>query len=815
MVEKLKHVKLALSLVTVTILLVSIWTPATVPVTSNEVVNQTSPTSVLSYESHAPISIIGDDALNATAVSESWEGDGSVETPFLIQGYEISPTIVDVYIQDTRLHFKILDCNITGANSGIHLQNVTNGVIQNCLFATNTNGIYLENVTGIDVVGCSISAPATYSNGIRMDYAIDCLISSCVMKGATDSEAGILGMHSERITLFNNTISEFDWHGIQFGSSYDMEILNNTLYWNEGPMGEMCGIHISYSELAYICGNNITENEHNGITIQGTDNVTIIENHIVDNLYYGIYVQASRNCIIQDNWIEGHDNGGAGIIVWVSKYYQIIGNELSWNSNDGIKLQSANFGWVFNNYISDSDNHGIELDESHNVTIEENEIYHTKGTGNGAAAGIYMEESENATIIHNILGHNSDNGITIYNCQDGKAISNTIFDSVLTGLVLDASARWNISHNVIYDNILGGIGVGLTAEDNLFYYNDVGWSGSFQVYDGGLGDYWNYTTIGNWYSDSGTGTYSIPGGSDTDYHPSASLYCGVTTPSEYEVGTTGNTMVWDSSALNPDTYELLIDDISQGLVTWDGGAITTDVDGLPVGEYNATLVVYHISGHWLSNQSTLTVVDTQEPVWSITPANQHHEYGSPLAYQINASDYSAIDEYWLTGDAGFAIDNTGLITNTVLLEVGIYEIIIHANDTFGFELEEDLSIYVSDTIAPTWDTTPTNQEIDVGDAFSYQLGATDLAGISWSVNNTVYFSVSEDGLVTNAIELAAGTYYLEITVTDGHSNSISSTIQVTVNEPVPSFDPTMVILAVGGVGVVIILIVFVVKKKGT
>ncbi|MGY5858406.1 MAG: right-handed parallel beta-helix repeat-containing protein [Candidatus Thorarchaeota archaeon] len=811
--------KLVLSFVVCTVLLVSMWVPTSTPMTSTEVVHETSSTSVLSYEAHDPIEIVNDTDFATTAADELWEGDGSPETPFLIQGYEISPARVDISIQDTTLHFKILDCNITGASSGIYLENVSNGVIQDCLFTSNTYGIYLNNVTGIDVVGCIISAPAIFeSNGVRMEYALDCSISSCVMQGATDSGAGIFGYYSERITLFNNTIFEFEKHGIHFTTScYDLDILNNTLYWNEGTVPDMCGIQIQYSELAYICGNNITENALNGITLQGAHNVTIIENHIVDNLWHGIYLQSSYNCTIQDNWIEGNGEGAgavAGIFIFVSDYYQIIGNEFLENSYYNIRLQWANFGWVFNNYINDSYDQGINVLESHNVTIEENEIYHSNGIVSVTPSGIFLDQCENASIIHNILGHNSVDGIFILESHNGRATSNTIFDSENIGLMLFSSSNWIVCHNVIYDSSNTGISLDMLSFDNLFYHNDVGWSGVSQVYDGGYGNDWNYTTTGNWYSDySGTGIYSIFGGVIPDYYPSMSLYLGTTTPGEYEVGTTGNTMTWDSSALHPETYELLIDDVPQGHVEWDGSTISVNVDGLSAGVHNITLFVYHVSGHWLSHQSTLTVVDTQEPVWSIYPSNQHHEYGSPFAYQISAGDYSEIDEYWLTGDAGFVIDNTGFITNTVLLEVGIYDIIVHVNDTFGYEIEEDLSIYVSDTIAPVWVGTPTNQEIIVGDAFSYQLEATDLAGVSWSVNNTVYFAISQDGLVTNVADLAPGVYYLEITVTDGNSNSISDTIMITVTAPV-LFDPAMV-LAIGGVGaaVVIILIVLVIKKK--
>ena len=159
----------------------------------------------------------------------------------------------------------------------------------------------MYNVTGIDVIGCDITVhPLNGQFGVYMDEAIDCSIESCVIQGVTGSEAGIFGQYSEGITLFNNTVFEFDWNGIFFGGCYDLDILNNTLYWNEGfgSGGPECGIQIVESELADIIGNNITENMDNGITIYDTDNVTIIQNHIVDNWIHGISVELSESCII-------------------------------------------------------------------------------------------------------------------------------------------------------------------------------------------------------------------------------------------------------------------------------------------------------------------------------------------------------------------------------------------------------------------------------------------------------------------------------------------------------------------------------------
>jgi hypothetical protein len=245
------------------------------------------------------------------------------------------------------------------------------------------------------------------------------------------------------------------------------------------------------------------------------------------------------------------------------------------------------------------------------------------------------------------------------------------------------------------------------TQDNILYYKDIGWSGEFLVVDEGFGNFWNYTGVGNWYSDySGTGTYTISGASaEIDYYPSMSLYCGVTSPSEYEVGTTGNTMTWNSSALNPGTYELLIDGVSQGHVTWDGGTISAGVDGLPVGVYNVTLVVYHVSGHWLANQSILTVVDTAAPTWTVTPTNQILDYDEPLSYQLQASDPSGIASWIVNDTANFAISTSGLLTNATTLAPGIYYLEITVTDEYSHSVTVTITITVNEPSVPYDPTT--------------------------------------------------------------------------------------------------------------
>jgi hypothetical protein len=176
--------------------------------------------------------------------------------------------------------------------------------------------------------------------------------------------------------------------------------------------------------------------------------------------------------------------------------------------------------------------------------------------------------------------------------------------------------------------------------------------------------------------------------------------------------------------------------------------------------------------------------------------------------------------------------------------VGVYGLQIFVNDTHGNVQHASIIITVADTTLPSWVTTPENQVIEYGEAFIYDLDATDLAGIStWWLNSTD-FAIDAEGIITNATVLAVGVYGLQIFVNDTHGNVLSGVITVTVDEPTvtttttttgTTTEPTtsttsptspttptgttpdgldlMVFIAIGGVGAIVVLIVVFVFLK--
>ena len=82
---------------------------------------------------HSPIAIDGDANFTLTASNEGWYGDGSSNSPFIIDGLDIDRgggAGHCISIINTRVNFTIQNCVLTGANvsgAGIHMVNVTYG----------------------------------------------------------------------------------------------------------------------------------------------------------------------------------------------------------------------------------------------------------------------------------------------------------------------------------------------------------------------------------------------------------------------------------------------------------------------------------------------------------------------------------------------------------------------------------------------------------------------------------------------------------------------------------------------------------------
>ncbi|MFX1604691.1 MAG: hypothetical protein ACFFDD_02175 [Promethearchaeota archaeon] len=121
--------------------------------------------------------------------------------------------------------------------------------------------------------------------------------------------------------------------------------------------------------------------------------------------------------------------------------------------------------------------------------------------------------------------------------------------------------------------------------------------------------------------------------------------------------------------------------------------------------------------------------------------------------------------------------------------------------------------FTIDQVPPFWNPEPSNQAIDEGVSFTYDLNATDYTAIdTWSVNDTAHFSIDSEGVITNATALSPDVYWLEVSVSDTLGYTRTAKFSVTVNVRTLPLE-VLVIAVIGGGALVVIVIIVAVKRK--
>jgi hypothetical protein len=169
------------------------------------------------------------------------------------------------------------------------------------------------------------------------------------------------------------------------------------------------------------------------------------------------------------------------------------------------------------------------------------------------------------------------------------------------------------------------------------------------------------------------------------------------------------------------------------------------------------------------------------------PTYQFYVYmDGTLILEGRNKDYSTGDRFLLATPSNPAIDN------------------ITVSNTIDF-----------DKVPPVWDERPSDQEIHSGEPFSYDLNATDYAGISrWWINDTQNFAISPEGVITNSEDLAPGEYGIAVEVNDTHGNTRTGTFVLTVLESTVTPPVEMWAVAIGiPVAAVLVIVIWKAKKR--
>ncbi|MFX1474797.1 MAG: hypothetical protein ACFFCO_04860, partial [Promethearchaeota archaeon] len=263
----------------------------------------------------------------------------------------------------------------------------------------------------------------------------------------------------------------------------------------------------------------------------------------------------------------------------------------------------------------------------------------------------------------------------------------------------------------------------------------------------------------------------------------------------YELGTIPHTLTWQPSDIYPSGYRVTRNNQLVDEDTWNGGTITVNIAGLAVGYYIYTCEVWDRRGNHAEDSVVVVVYEAPlPPTWLIAPTDQHLASDEALDYTVVVFDVSGIDYWTLNDTTNFALSVTDIagwgstahLTNASTLALGAYGVNLTAYDVHGLKVSGVFTVTVFDASPPTWVSVPSDQIIEFGSAFSYDLDATDASGLGyWEVNDSAYFVISGGGVITNRTTLPVGVFGLRVTVYDIYKHPLSGTFTVHVQDTTP------------------------------
>jgi parallel beta-helix repeat protein len=499
-------------------------------------------TKSIQYVEASPISIIENAGFNG------FPGNGTQVDPYRIEGLNITTGSGNlISISDTDLYFRISSNFLNGletSESGIWLNNVTNGIIKNnTIHNTNAHGIELSDSkensisnntilnnlwAGISLydnsINNSIFQNSLYNNnwtGISLDFSNYNIIDENFLHSNGN---GLELSSSENNTISNNNAYDNLWSGFRiYEFSHNNSITNNSVF-NNG----FTGIQLQNSSFNYVKDTIIQKNGF-GIWLEEAPNNTLINNYLLDNIIFGFRIRDSPDNSINNNTLT--NNGiifsGSKINGYIQKSVQNnLVNEkpfIYWvNKNGGIVPNDAGQILLVNcSYITVTDqnlsnsSHGIDTVFSSYITIRNNNIQNSR-------VGINLSRFTNHTLVtNNTLSENLEIDVRFWSAENNNVSYNSIIGKTnkIANIALTDSKNNLISNNIIYGLNTPGIWleyigrtdiVDETSTTNSVKFNDfiTGENVEFQAIDDGMGNIFDQNYWNDW---SGKGSYIIGG----------------------------------------------------------------------------------------------------------------------------------------------------------------------------------------------------------------------------------------------------------------------------------------------------------------
>ena len=443
----------------------------------------------------------------------------------LVSNLNISNTKTGIelyYCNNNSLQFNNITYNYAGIRMG---KSNNNSVSENNInynrdglsVSGNRNKIIKNNIS--DQLGSGVSG--TFSNGSISENFIN--------------RNGIGAMTSgDYVLISNNTLNNNSFCGLQIGSSYNT-VINNTMKYNS-----ITGI-FGGGRFNNISANIVSFNKKDGIRSFGRNN-TFSDNLVNNNNESGIFVKYQNNHTFTGNILK--NNGLYGVSLYTDEYHG--GSTIKFSNNElincGFELRKAGLeamlphktsiidtsnlvnGKPLYYYFNQSDLRKDDfLGAGQIILINCSSIVIADENVSNGSTGISLYHCTNTTILRTIANDNIFNGVYLYNSNFNNLTYNTVNNNGGYGIYghhcndsvfLENDVRFNqqgihISYannntfkaNTILDNIIYGVFVHGTCNNNLFYGNIFNNPLALNALNNAPNTSWDNGSIGNYWHD--------------------------------------------------------------------------------------------------------------------------------------------------------------------------------------------------------------------------------------------------------------------------------------------------------------------------
>ncbi len=644
-------------------------------------------------------------------------------------------------------------------------------VVADLNISVATSCILLEDTQSyVRIQNCTLSSPSQdIGNGIWLENAQNVQIKDCTVY---KKEIGILARQSS-VEIRNSHV---------FDNSAGIVIDHCALGYLEGNivshngrissslMYASGGIYITYSPSAVLRSNIIEYNLPFGVLI-AYGNAKVLDNALVDNGFFFSYYDSTQSpspALFEENTVNGkafgYFRGKSNLELSGDDYGQLILIDC-----EEVVIRGGLFTASLGCLISYCENCLFE-----DVTMRNNSLY-----------GMAVLYSQNILIRSSNFIANAFTGAYCSECvnvtMENCIFADNCFESdyyLYQALVLYNCRDCSVLNNTVFRNNFGGI------------Y-------AYRVYNSSVLDNIVCSNLG----------------------PGMRIRNPLYSQDEIETGITlyGNSIGWN--------YEDAIDE--SAINHWDNG----------IDEGNAWST-YSGAGSYIVPGSSETVNSDSYPmilsdqdvpvIEDLTSAqvecgNAHITWNcydsNPVLFKVRVNG-----SYF---DIGIWRDSS-LTVDVSKLKPGIYDIEIIVYDMPGNNATDHIVVTVTDTTAPYWDPTPTDQYVEYDTPFSHQVSASDNDRIDYYLlQGSEDFTIDANGLITNATFLASGNHSITVRAYDPSGNYCQATFNVRVLEQETSTTtdtttPTdhgdivvivvVIVVIIGGVMAAIFIFIFIRRR---